>query len=117
MAPYDGSGGVVHYTFKGGTANVARDPYITLFGQGTETDVVATTDANNINGVTELGTAAADNDSVGIAFPNAYRPGIMEDGRLRDAGGTGIVKARFGFDARATASSSWALSRGALGVL
>ena len=34
---------------------------------------------------------------MGIAFPNGFRPGIKENGFLREANATGIFKARVGF--------------------
>ena len=98
MTSYEGSGGNVYYEFKGGLSGVSlREAGLTIFGDGTETGDLSAAADNLVNGVTQFKTAGAEDNSVGLAFPRSYRPGIKENGRLREANGSLVTKLRFGF--------------------
>ena len=94
---YEGSAGAIQHMFNFGSS--VMDPELFEFGQGTETDAAVENSVDGINGVRLLGTASADNDSVGRAWPAGFRPGITENGRLREANGSLVTKLRFGFPA------------------
>ena len=98
MAPYEGSAGNVLYEYKGGRIDDDKLGF-TLFGNGTE-DEGSPSAVNGINGVTEFATGNVLNNSVGLATPRGFRPGIKENGRLRDASGPLTTKMRLGFPAR-----------------
>ena len=110
---YKGSGGNVYREFDFGKATV--DPEMTLFGEGVETEVLAT-GLNSINGAVELTTAAVNTNSAGVTWPADYRPGIMQDGRLREANGTLVTEARVGFPSLTSRAFFFGILEGLTGV-
>ena len=99
MAPYEGSGGNISHEFGFGAGAVHPELY--LFGTNVPLASAQTllSGVNGINGGWALTTGAADGDEAGVAWPAAYRPGIKQDGRLREANGSLVTKARIGFPA------------------
>lgn len=88
--------------YYGGASGVADQyPGLIEFGAGTENERVPTSGRKRINGVTEWQTGGTAGDSHGRYWPDIYRPGIMEDGFLREANGTLIAMAQIAVPSRA----------------
>ena len=76
-------------------------PDLKKFGAGNETQSLPA-GFDRLNGVTYWDTAGAAGDSHGRYWPDMYRPGIMEDGFLREASGTLITQAQIMLPSLAT---------------
>lgn len=83
--------GRVCQEYMGGSTDAK--PGLVEFGAGNETQRLVS-GLKRINGVTEWGTAGASGNSHGRYWEDIYRPGIMEDGSLRECNGTLIALAQ-----------------------